>query len=460
MSSQRAAVFSVHQLIQITSVVLVACPQADPLRTWMSSDIYPDHLNSPTSRASARQQWGEADTKRAVAHAPNLAVSHMLKDPYSWAIDEIRKRAEYVRILVYDHGDVADDKGLKSLADDLLQVVQEEKGRDGERPIFFICHSIGGLVVKLALTEASRNPIYRPILQNCYGVSFFATPHRGSKYLATHNYRPSIQRLLKLSKPLPSTLMNEMLPDQGTSLLLRIDENFKEHASEMRIWSFYEAQDSKLLIKSTTGPKEIHFTAPITAMRSALLGLRHEKVYGLQATHASCASFGRRNMETMRLFLEDFGTAARKANELNKQVAGRASLNLEQHNEIVEVHGFYGSISAENLDTDSSTRIFSTKSTLSNFCDLGPEQLLQKRLHIAARPDIPRVKPNKAPWSLNRSTALPEDRAGDRKRTGKSTKGSHERRSSRTSFSHSIIKPQSTTDLPGAIMTVSCPGRD
>jgi len=39
------------------------------------------------------------------------------------------------------------------------------------RPIFFVCHSTGGLVVKMALAEAQRSK--HPILGDCYGVTFF-----------------------------------------------------------------------------------------------------------------------------------------------------------------------------------------------------------------------------------------------------------------------------------------------
>lgn len=77
------------------------------------------------------------------------------------------------RVLTYSHGSLNVRTGLKKLANDLLQALILERKANSSRPLFFICHSIGGLVVKLALTEASRNPKYQPILEHCYGVTFF-----------------------------------------------------------------------------------------------------------------------------------------------------------------------------------------------------------------------------------------------------------------------------------------------
>jgi len=63
----------------------------------------------------------------------------------------------------------------------------------GERPVIFVTHSLGGLVVKQALRHACDfgNPDWAPIAQNTKGIAFLATPHSGSdlanylKYLGT-----------------------------------------------------------------------------------------------------------------------------------------------------------------------------------------------------------------------------------------------------------------------------------
>jgi predicted alpha/beta hydrolase family esterase len=47
------------------------------------------------------------------------------------------------------------------------------------RPIIFVAHSLGGLVVKQALVIAKNNDKYREIREATRGLVFFAVPHQG-----------------------------------------------------------------------------------------------------------------------------------------------------------------------------------------------------------------------------------------------------------------------------------------
>jgi hypothetical protein len=269
---------------------------------------------------------------------------------------------------------------LKTMAVDLLSCIcRETAGKIATRPLFFICHSIGGLVVKMALTQAGgRSSKYRSILEYCYGVTFFATPHRGSSYLSIADFGMSIQQLLHLSVPLTPRLRAELKPDHTT--LLKIDDDFKQLSSEFQVWSFHETEDSSLSRLGRVGPTDIPFKAPITSMRSAILGVRHEKVYAVQSTHANCASFGVKNAQTLRLYLSDLGTAIQKAEQLNKSTA-HVPLRLEQR-VMIEVHGFYESGLINEYPSDTSIQLFSTKDhSLEAFWEEGPDGLLEKRLN-------------------------------------------------------------------------------
>jgi len=52
----------------------------------------------------------------------------------------------------------------------------------GSRPLIFICHSLGGLVVKQCLNHAvtMNNPDWKPIAESTKGIMFLATPHTGA----------------------------------------------------------------------------------------------------------------------------------------------------------------------------------------------------------------------------------------------------------------------------------------
>jgi len=67
----------------------------------------------------------------------------------------------------------------------LLKNTQANRSRQ-TRPIIFICHSLGGLVVKEALIKSAaynshrRHPTLGEIYASTIGVIFLGTPHRGS----------------------------------------------------------------------------------------------------------------------------------------------------------------------------------------------------------------------------------------------------------------------------------------
>jgi hypothetical protein len=64
----------------------------------------------------------------------------------------------------------------------LLEGLLAERNTDEEkqRPIVFICHSLGGLVFKRAYLLADENTNYASLRKKMRGVMFFGTPHRGS----------------------------------------------------------------------------------------------------------------------------------------------------------------------------------------------------------------------------------------------------------------------------------------
>lgn len=110
----------------------------------------------------------------------------------SWTRSGIRGEVSIARVLTYAHLGLSPGTALKKLAYDLLQAQFLERDAGSNRPLFFICHSIGGLVVKLALVEPSRNSKFHSILDHCYGVAFFGENQSNDKVSKVYtNHRTS-----------------------------------------------------------------------------------------------------------------------------------------------------------------------------------------------------------------------------------------------------------------------------
>eukprot|EP01116_Phalansterium_solitarium_P017403 TRINITY_DN4279_c0_g1_i1.p2 TRINITY_DN4279_c0_g1~~TRINITY_DN4279_c0_g1_i1.p2 ORF type:complete len:484 (-),score=148.98 TRINITY_DN4279_c0_g1_i1:88-1539(-) len=102
----------------------------------------------------------------------------------------------------------------------------------GTRPVVFVAHSFGGLLVKEMLAFAALNDDFKPILQNARGIVFFSTPHRGAeimKFVETY----------KLDVMLRGTsAVDELKPD--SEHLHVLNDNFAKIAPQVATLSFGE----------------------------------------------------------------------------------------------------------------------------------------------------------------------------------------------------------------------------
>ncbi|GAB1315941.1 DUF676 domain-containing protein [Madurella fahalii] len=351
-------------------IIAVACPGADPVHTWIyDSDSDYDHVPQPDigSRSSA---WR----------------------PSPWVTRDLRNAVNIARVFLYRHRALKEGVNLKTLSEDLLaQVHQQRKGAQQSRPLFFIAHSIGGLVVKSALVRASQSSKYQGIMDNCHGVTFFGTPHRGTSYMSMPNLKESIQELLHLQATLPQSLTDEI--HLNNDPLIRLHEKFVDMASELRLWSFYETQESS---HSGSGDaSEVQFGAPLVSVKSALLDIWQEDVYAVDSDHAHLASFGPGNSGILASYLDDLAAAVRKAAALSRAYT-HVPLHLKDRVK-VEVIGFYEdpdalmastpgyAMQSSGDETSSIIRLYSTKHSFREFVNIGPDACLEERLHKAPK---------------------------------------------------------------------------
>ena len=102
--------------------------------------------------------------------------------------------------------------GVVEWADRLLKIVQEHRKaqRTSRRPILFICHSTGGIVVKQALSMKNMEG-RNSVAECCLGVTFFSTPHHGSSVLSEPEYVQTVQNHLGLKWEMSENLRHDFL---------------------------------------------------------------------------------------------------------------------------------------------------------------------------------------------------------------------------------------------------------
>lgn len=165
-----------------SSIVAVPCPGVrDRYSTWIHHESDPPQRNPKRTHTRSRSRGGSRLRQAATRPlAPMTGADSAVLAPApaatvtTWVREGIRHEASEARILLARHPDLTEETRLEDLADTLLQQLQRKRqGRGQGRPLFFMCHSIGGLVVKTALVRARTSTEYRSIFYDCYGIGFF-----------------------------------------------------------------------------------------------------------------------------------------------------------------------------------------------------------------------------------------------------------------------------------------------
>ncbi|RYP13167.1 hypothetical protein DL767_010860 [Monosporascus sp. MG133] len=153
-------------------IIAVPCIGASAVDTWVRDPLTDGYFEAPSPTELQRYET----VKELPAHAVlSPAINrHLPKANQLWIRQGIRKEINMARVMLYRHRELTEGYTLDRAADDLLEhVLRIREGQRKSRPIFFICHSIGGLVAKLALVKASRKDELRRLVFDCHGMTFF-----------------------------------------------------------------------------------------------------------------------------------------------------------------------------------------------------------------------------------------------------------------------------------------------
>ncbi|CAG8976325.1 hypothetical protein HYALB_00005732 [Hymenoscyphus albidus] len=165
-----------------------------------------------------------------------------------WHRDHFPQSIPHARIQTFGYDATAafstNTSGIQEHARDLLRCVSESRTQSFEksRPLIFIAHSLGGLVLKQALVIASKSEgcDYGNIWTSTLGILFFGTPHRGSELAS---YGAQLARVpTALSMKAEPVLLHSL--SLGSAILEKLNKEFRilmsNKGAGREVISFYE----------------------------------------------------------------------------------------------------------------------------------------------------------------------------------------------------------------------------
>ncbi|KAH8178825.1 NACHT domain-containing protein [Sarocladium implicatum] len=184
----------------------------------------------------------------------------------------------------FQPGTAKSTMSIHDFAKDLLSELKYGRDEDdtegggrgiGNRPIIFVVHSMGGLVVKEAYLQGQNDPHYEYIIKAVSAIIFLSTPHRGTTLAETLN------RVLRASLiGSPRNFIAEL--NTNSTTLEMLNEHFRHAAPKLDIMSFYETRPTTII-----GRKQVM----VLEKDSSVLGYPGEVSKPLYADHNSICKY-------------------------------------------------------------------------------------------------------------------------------------------------------------------------
>ncbi|KAI1157492.1 hypothetical protein F5B18DRAFT_644862 [Nemania serpens] len=202
-----------------------------------------------------------------------------------WLDDLLPKKIPTARIMTFGYNaDVVGNTSVAGIRDNarkLLESIRDEREDDQEtdphRPIVFVGHSLGGIIIKQALRIANNEArLYDDIASSTKGILFFATPHRGADVAKWVNMIACIAAF-SLRQP-KSKFIQAM--ESNSKDLMEISEDFRSIVDKYAIISFYEEN-----VYPTLG-------TVVVEKYSAVMEVSHEEAVLMGGNHSEVCKFG------------------------------------------------------------------------------------------------------------------------------------------------------------------------
>lgn len=207
----------------LADIVFVHGLMGHPVKTWLFGSL-------PTSSARAENDRPRSRlisifrTKNKLGSTPSEA-----RHAY-WPL--FLSQVGNFRILTYGYDShpvrlfsPANQMSIINHAEQLMTKVTWKRTNCPGRPLIFVCHSLGGILVKAAIIESSRSPgSASDLAKSCRAIFFFGTPHMGSSAAQFGLFIRNILRILPLTPNVEDSVLKGLSP--GSQDLYNITREF------------------------------------------------------------------------------------------------------------------------------------------------------------------------------------------------------------------------------------------
>ncbi|ORY14146.1 hypothetical protein BCR34DRAFT_240810 [Clohesyomyces aquaticus] len=228
-----------------------------------------------------------------------------------WLKDLLPKKLRAARVLIYSYRAESWTSPGEGTADCVVghahSLVAElcadrQLNNAYDRPIIFICHGVGGILVKRALAYSNSRKHkgvehLRSIVISTYGILFMGTPHNGIS-------KEALLLPQKNESPGPSHFMINLL--RGSEMLNEINDQFVPLMKQFSIYNFWEEMEMQ-----AEGRK-----LNIVERDSAAPAWDDVEKCGIMGTHSSMTKFNSHSDPKYRPVLEALSRYAKNAHAL------------------------------------------------------------------------------------------------------------------------------------------------
>ncbi|KAI9150092.1 Nephrocystin-3 [Paramyrothecium foliicola] len=274
-----------------------------------------------------------------------VAVHDVYEDPFkawthqesnvNWLQDLLPSDVAVGRIVAYGYDATMESflagnahQNIQRMAESLVQELRGNRQFAGtlKRPIIFICHGLGGLLVKQSLVYSSTRTAPKVVhlwdqFVSTFAILFFGTPHG---QISTNKLEALDPRTLRLRR---STIdpVNERIP-------LAIENAFSPLIKQFHLFFFWEE------LPTAVGRHHEHIVSP----ESAAPKIDNTETAGIHATHSEMVKFGSKSSSDYRTVIAALSTYCEKAPAIISHRWTQAEKALKQlrEGEAWELGGF------------------------------------------------------------------------------------------------------------------------